>query len=398
MIASRVALKSESSVITKGTTPTSLGHSFTDDGVPFLRAQNLVDGTISVAADPMFIAPETNEALKRSKIKAGDVLISIAGTIGRAAIVPQDAPEMNCNQAVAIVRPSDRIHHRYLLHWLSSNDAFSQMSKSKVTGVISNLSLGEIGKLEIPLPPLEEQKRIAGILDQAAELCRLRTRALDKLNTLGQAIFHEMFGASLAGSELSSHPPLGDSIRSVTNGLTRRAKAGEQTDVVLRLKDVRQGRIDFSDLARITLQEKEKEKFRIEPGNLLFIRVNGNPDYVGRNAVFQGYDEDVYHNDHIMRVILDTQVLNPTFVSFVLDSRFGRKQIRANMKTSAGQHTINQVGLSAVRLPVPPLETQETFERRLAQISWQRSYVVRGIERANALFASLQHRAFRGEL
>jgi len=72
------------------------------------------------------------------------------------------------------------------------------MAKGKVTGVISNLSLGQIGSLKIPLPPLEEQRRIAGILDQADALRRLRTRALDKLNTLGQAIFHEMFGDPLA--------------------------------------------------------------------------------------------------------------------------------------------------------------------------------------------------------
>jgi len=189
-----VSLKEETSLITKGTTPTSLGHSFTDAGVLFLRAQNLVGGSVSVSADPLFISTDTNDALKRSKIRPNDVLISIAGSIGRAAIVPNDAEEMNCDQAEAIVRPSDQVDRRFLLHWLSSNDALSQMSKSKVTGVISNLSLGQIGKLKIPLPPLEEQKQIAGILDQADALRRLRTAALDKLNTLGQAIFHEMFG------------------------------------------------------------------------------------------------------------------------------------------------------------------------------------------------------------
>jgi len=189
-----VALSDETSVITKGTTPTSIGYEFTNSGIPFLRAQNLVDGTISVSADPMFISSETNDALKRSKIKPNDLLISIAGTIGRAAIVPSDAVEMNCNQAVAIVRPSEKIDRRFLLHWLSSNSAISQVSNSKVTGVISNLSLGQIGQLKIPLPPLDEQKRIAAILDQADALRRLRSRALEKLNTLGQAVFHEMFG------------------------------------------------------------------------------------------------------------------------------------------------------------------------------------------------------------
>lgn len=251
---------------------------------------------------------------------------------------------------------------------------------------------------EIPLPPLEEQKRIAGILDQAAELCRLRTRALDKLGTLGQAIFHEMFGASLTEVGLSSLPALGDSLITVNNGLTRRAKTGAQSDAVLRLKDVRQGEIDFTDLSRITLTDKEKDKFRVNVGDLLFIRVNGNPDYVGRNAVFKGFLEDTYHNDHIMRVVLNRGALNPEFVSFVLASPFGRRQIRANMKTSAGQHTINQAGLSAIRIPMPPIESQEAFALRLSEIASRHAQFRRGVEEAETLFASLQHRAFRGEL
>jgi type I restriction enzyme S subunit len=108
--------------------------------------------------------------------------------------VPDDAEEMNCNQAVAIVRTSEKIDRRFMLHWLSSADAQSQMSKSKVTGVISNLSLGQIGALQIPLPPLEEQLRIAGILDAADALRRRRREALALLDTLPGAIFAEMFG------------------------------------------------------------------------------------------------------------------------------------------------------------------------------------------------------------
>src|ERR1700738_2250240 len=146
-----VTLKGEASLITKGTTPTTLGKKFLTEGIPFLRAQNLVDGTVSVAADPIYISRETHDALNRSKIQPSDVLISIAGTIGRAAIVPDDAEEMNCNQAVAIVRPSKRINRRFFLHWLSGSDALAQVAKSTVTGVIANLTLGQIGNLEVPL-------------------------------------------------------------------------------------------------------------------------------------------------------------------------------------------------------------------------------------------------------
>jgi hypothetical protein len=98
-----VRLAELSKVITKGTTPTSIGFEFSNDGVRFLRVQN-IDGTVNYERDTLFIDESTHQALKRSQIQPGDILVSIAGTIGRSGVVPEDSPPLNCNQAVAIVR------------------------------------------------------------------------------------------------------------------------------------------------------------------------------------------------------------------------------------------------------------------------------------------------------
>ena len=152
-------------VITKGTTPTSIGYNFSDNGIIFLRVQNINGGQVNYEQQTLFIDELTHKALSRSQILAGDILVSIAGTIGRAGIVPENAPPLNCNQAVAIVRTNGSIFRPYLRHWLESNDAQSQMIGSTVTGTIANLSLTQIGNLRVPLPPITEQKRIAEILD-----------------------------------------------------------------------------------------------------------------------------------------------------------------------------------------------------------------------------------------
>lgn len=146
----RVTLKSMSVLITKGTTPTSVGLSYAPEGVPFLRVQNLQGGTVRFAEEDLFIDDKAHAALARSRIVPGDVLVSIAGTIGRSAIVPSDAPDMNCNQAVAIVRPADRARGRWLTAWLQSPDAMRQIRSSSVTGTISNLSLRQLGSLLVP--------------------------------------------------------------------------------------------------------------------------------------------------------------------------------------------------------------------------------------------------------
>ena len=125
----------------------------------------------------------------------GDFLITIAGTIGRVAIVPDDFPEANCNQAVAILRfDKSKLLPRYLLHWLTTNDALRQISGKKVTATISNLSLGQIKELEIPLPPLDEQKRIAAILDKADAIRRKRQQAIQLADDFLRSVFLDMFG------------------------------------------------------------------------------------------------------------------------------------------------------------------------------------------------------------
>lgn len=147
----RVELRTIAALITKGTTPTSVGLKFTREGVPFVRVQNLQQGQVWFGPEDFFIDAEAHEALRRSTIRPRDLLISIAGTIGRVAIVADDAPDMNCNQAVAIIRLKDPGTGPWLAAWLNSRDARRQIGLSSVTATISNLSLSQIGQLRVPV-------------------------------------------------------------------------------------------------------------------------------------------------------------------------------------------------------------------------------------------------------
>ena len=158
----------QTSVVTKGTTPTSIGMEFTEAGIPFLRVQNIRNKKISME-DKLFISEETNQVMSRSIIHSNDVLISIAGTIGRSAVVPHNSLPMNCNQALAIVRLNEKINPHFFCHWLESDEARTQISGKKVTATISNLSLTQIKGLKIPIPSLEEQESIVKILDKRVD-------------------------------------------------------------------------------------------------------------------------------------------------------------------------------------------------------------------------------------
>lgn len=169
-------------LVTKGTTPTSVGLNFSSEGVPFLRAQNLRDGTVDLM-DSLFIDVDAHDTLRRSWVHPGDLLLTIAGTIGRTALVPADADVMNCNQAVAIIRLKEPHMGRWLRAWFASRDARSQIASSSVTGTIANLSLSQIKALQVPLL---DRRSIEGFAEQEVASRQFRARVDKSLSTVEQ--------------------------------------------------------------------------------------------------------------------------------------------------------------------------------------------------------------------
>jgi type I restriction enzyme S subunit len=194
MNAKAVTLGDYTERVTKGTTPTTLGFSFTDSGIPLLRVQNLREDRIDFTEDVLYIARDTHLALARSQIRPGDVLTTIAGTIGRTVIVPGDAPEANCNQAIAIITPKADLHRQYLRYWLSSPAAQRQISQGQVTATISNLSLGQIKGLTISLPNLELQQRFAIRVEAVQRAKTAQLSALFEIDALFSSLQESAFG------------------------------------------------------------------------------------------------------------------------------------------------------------------------------------------------------------
>lgn len=187
--------------ITKGTTPKTLGYNYEENGVPFLRAEN-VDGEVNKSTLTLFISTEVNNILERSKTKNGDVLMTIAGTIGRVGWISDEAPEMNMNQAVAIIRPDKNfVSTKYLTTVLKGVAVQEQVGSGTVKAAIPNFSLGMIKKIKIPVPTFDEQKKIVTRLDSISEKVKQlqeyqKTTAKD-LDTLEKSILSEAFSGEL---------------------------------------------------------------------------------------------------------------------------------------------------------------------------------------------------------
>lgn len=257
----------------------------------------------------------------------------------------------------------------------------------------------DIAKIEIPLPPLAEQRRIASILDQANELRQKRQQAIEKLDQLLQATFIDMFGDPVSNPKGWQIEPLKNNILHANNGLSRRRKELENVgDIVLRLQDVHYDGIHFDkELNRISLDDSEKKRFSVDEGDILFIRVNGNPEYVGRSAVFSGYKEPIFHNDHLIRIKLSERYI-PNFLSYCFNTPQGKNIISKQIKTSAGQHTVSQGGIEIMKFYIPPIKLQEQWTNLYLKIEDQKKKLNEQLDMQNQLFSSLQNQAFNGTL
>src|SRR6266571_7724577 len=180
--------------VTKGTTPSTISGRFVDRGISFVKVESITaDGRID--ADKLaHIDEATNALLSRSVLEQGDILFTIAGTIGRVALVPASLLPANTNQAVAIVRPNpEAVLPRFLDYVLGDESRVRQAHTRVVQSVQANFSLGELSSLEVPLPPLSEQRAIAHILGTLDDKIELNRRMSETLEAIALALFKSWF-------------------------------------------------------------------------------------------------------------------------------------------------------------------------------------------------------------
>jgi len=161
-------LKDICETITKGTTPTTLGYNYQETGINFVKIESINGYGMFEPEKFAHISDDCNIALRRSQLKENDILFSIAGAIGRTAIVNKSILPANTNQALAIIRlnNSEEYNLKFLRYQLASEVVLRQTERQKQGVAQLNLSLKDIGNLELSLSPLPEQQKIAAELDK----------------------------------------------------------------------------------------------------------------------------------------------------------------------------------------------------------------------------------------
>ena len=185
-----------SSLITKGTTPTSVGCDFECYGINFIKAESISDNGDFIPEKFAHIDEHTDMLLSRSKLKKGDFLFSIAGVLGRVALVTDEVLPANTNQALAVIRlgSNNIIDKRYLFFALKSEYLRSRVKEENVAAAQANLSLQDVNDFHVALPPLAEQRRIAGALSDIDELISALGKLIEKKRNIKTGTMQELLG------------------------------------------------------------------------------------------------------------------------------------------------------------------------------------------------------------
>lgn len=378
--------------IVSGTTPKSSCPEYWDGDINWVTPAELDDKSDVIYESQRKI---TKQAVIDSSLKpfpAGTVLLSSRAPIGKVAIAGTD---MYCNQGFKNLICSDAIYNRYLYHFLKSKTEYLNSLGRGAT--FKEISKGIVEEIEIPLPPLEEQRRIAALLDKVSDLITKRRAQLDKLDLLVKARFVEMFG-DLAAPEcphkkckLLETCVGSDDIKCGPFG-TQLSKE-EYQDHGVAVWEIPQINSYFTTQPThfLTVEKAEQLKaYSIIPGDIAMSR-KGN---VGRCALFpDNFDSGIIHSD-VLRIRVDKQQVNPCFMMYQLHfSGAVQRQIEV-VSSGAIMAGVNVTKLKHIEIHLPDFDLQQKFAHFVGEVDRVKYSINNSLEKLETLKKALMQQYF----
>lgn len=300
-----------------------------------------------------------------------------------------------CSTDILPLRPGPSLDRNYLAHYLAL-PKIVRLATSRAAGVnLPRLSPTELLEFVMPLPPLNEQRRIADILDRADALRAKRREALAHLPELTQSIFLEMFGDPNVKHTQLPVQTIGQMLDSAQYGTS--AKAGSTGRYpILRMGNLTvDGKIDLRDLKYIDVNAKDESRYLVYQGDVLFNRTN-SAELVGKTAIYR-LPIPVAYAGYLVRLRVNSSN-HPEYLSAFLNSGYGKRVLRGMAKSIVGMANINAREVQQITIGIPNLAEQRVFAERVLAVERKRETYLESAAEFDALFASLQQRAFAGEL
>lgn len=340
----------------------------------------------------------TPKQLQSQSIAAGDVLFNSTNSpelVGKSALIRHlDEPAVFSNHFLRLRTDPDRLDPAYLaqfLRWQFSRGVFRAMAKAWVNQ--ATVGRDRLEDLEVPLPPVPEQRRIAAILDHADALRAKRRQVLTHLDALPKSMFAQMFANVPATSTVEAEASL---VRTGPFGSQLlHSEFVDEGIAVLGLDNVVGNEFRWGERRFITPTKYEQlKRYTVSPGDVL-ISIMGT---TGRCVVVPNDIPTAINTKHICAITPDGARIESTFLrAAFLWHPDSLTHLRRQTKGSI-MDGLNMGIIKAMPIPVPPLRDQQRFTQQVTQVAAERQTIARAASTEDELFASLQSRAFRGDL
>ncbi len=373
------------------------------DGVVQLRMNNVrTDGTLDLSS--VIRVPASKKQVSDLSLTKGDVLFNSTNSpelVGKTCLFKGFAePVVFSNHFVRLRTRPERLRGDYLARWLTWMRDRGVFTHGRIKWVNqATFRTDDLFRLRIPLPPLAEQKRIAEILDAADALRAKRCEALAQLDTLPESTFLDMFGDPVTnpmGWAMTTIRGIGRIQGGLQVTAKRRSLPIERP--YLRVANVFRGFLELDELKTIRLTQAEERRTTLESGDILIVEGHGNKEEIGRCARWDGSIAQCVHQNHLIRLRCNRSIASPVYVEHYINSPGGRRSLAGTSRTTSGLNTISVSKVGASGIQLPPLDLQHQFAAIAESVERQRARQRAHLAELVTLFASLQSRAFRGEL
>ncbi len=364
---------------------------FADGDYPFAKVGDISEAKrregSTISAANHYVSSEVAQKLGAPIFPENTIVFAKIGEAIRGnRKVITTRPMIFDNNVMGIIPNTERVLPQYLFRYLDCIDFYPLANSTTVPSIRKS----DMASVEIRLPPMEEQKRIAAILDQADALRRKRQRALDRLNQLKQATFHEMFGDLLLSKQDST--ALGDvcDVRDGTHDSPRYVETGYP---LLTSKNFSGGHIDYSGASIISEADfiKINKRSKVDKGDIVMPMIGtiGSP-------VIVDFEPD-FAIKNVALIKFKNSKMNSEFIRQVLDGPLFKSHVE-NKGRGGTQKFISLGDIRGFQIPLPSIEQQNLFSARMQALRIEKAKHYKAQSNSELLFSSLQYSAFKGGL
>ena len=366
---------------------------FKKSGTPLIRISSFDNGAVYFDDKTVYVDSSYLKTKSGFKVEKGDVLIALSGaTTGKYGIYTGDEPSL-LNQRIGLLKSgaSEQMNDKFFYYYLSVLK--SEILRNAGGAAQPNISTKSISEFKIPLPPLDQQKKIASILD-AADGYRQKTKALiEKYDALTQSLFLDMFGDPVTNSKGWEYKKLNELVSKLGDGIHGTPQYSDDGEYYfVNGNNLHQGKIFIGEKTKKVSEEEFLKHKKELNSNTVLVSINGT---IGKVAFYN--DEPIMLGKSACYFNLITGVINKTYLYYVIYSPYF---LRYASNEATGS-TIKNVSLKSMRnfpIPYPPLELQNQFAKRVQAIEAQKAQAQASLAQAEDLFNGLLQRAFKGEL